>query len=161
MVQRGVVGGHGEPLPQDFLTCLVLLLHPVEIRQVHVRRRKRGINPERCPVGPLGFHGLAELRLQDAQVEVRLWPVGIKLLGLPILRQRTVECRTLLGGQARFVKRRQYARRFNPHGPDGVLQQWCRQVQPGAGFYGFESRDSRHTDEGIGIREGRLDGTER
>ena len=57
MVQRGVIGGHCQPLPQDVLTCLVPPLRPVEIRQIHIRRRKRGIDPQRRPVGLLGFRG--------------------------------------------------------------------------------------------------------
>jgi hypothetical protein len=76
------------------------------------------------------------------------------LLGLPILRQRQIECCTLLGAQTCCVKRRQDARRLDPHSPDGVPQQGCRQAQPSLGFDGFEYTDSRHTDERIAIREG-------
>jgi hypothetical protein len=130
------------------------MLGSVEIRQIHIRRRKRGIDPQRCAVGPLSFQGLAELRLQDAQVEVRLWPVGITLLGLTILCQRQIECRTLLGAQACCIKRCQDARRLDPHGSDSIPQEGCRQAQPGVGFDGFEDSPSRHTDKRIAIREG-------
>jgi hypothetical protein len=78
MVQSRIVGGYGEPLPQDTLTFLVPLLSPVEIRQIYIRRCKRGIDPQCRTVDLLGFQGLAELCLQHTQVEVRLWPVGIQ-----------------------------------------------------------------------------------
>jgi hypothetical protein len=135
-------------------TFLVPMLCAVEIRQIHIRRRKRGIDPQRCSVGSLSFQGLAELRLQDTQVEVRFWPIGIQLLGPTILCQRQIECRTLLGAEAGSVKRRQDARRLDPHGPDGVPQEGCSQAQPGVGFDAFEYRDSRHTDKRIAICEG-------
>jgi hypothetical protein len=161
MVQCRVIGGHRKPLPQDVLTGLIPPLRPVEVRQIYIRRHKRGIDPQRRLVFPLGLHGLAELHMQDAQVEVRLRSVGVDLLGLPILCQGTVKCPALLSSRACLVQRRQHPRRLEPHGPDGIPQQGGHQAQPGVGCHSLEHGDSRHADQGVGSRQGLLDGCER
>src|SRR5262249_50088946 len=40
MVQRRVIRGYCQPLPQNCVAGCIPVLHPVEIRQIHIRWRK-------------------------------------------------------------------------------------------------------------------------
>ena len=149
-----------EGAPQHPLTLRIPARRSIEISEVHRGRRKARVHLERRPQRRLGLVRPALGRIQEAQVQVRLWTIGAELLGGNVLRESAVERRPLRVTQP--VPRRigQRTRRFHAHRADGVVEQRGQELRAQRGVDALEGARRRAAHHRVAVLEPRADDLE-
>ena len=104
-----------------------------------------------------GFGQFAAPQIQQREVEIRLGPVGIDLLGGDELRGGFDQGGLLLRRQCQEVGARQGSRRLDAHGSDGVVEQRRHRINKARRRRAWQGARRRHPDERLGIADRRLD----
>ena len=115
------VDRHG--LAQKVSAFLVLPAHAVEIGEIDERGRKVRIEAQGRPVVVLRLHWVTELCLDQAEVQMRLRPLGIDHLGLEQFKDGGGESGLLLQRERVLVDARERSRRFDADRADRITQQ--------------------------------------
>ena len=91
MVETGVVGHGGEPVAQDSFTVRLAAERAMEIGEIDIGRAESWIEPQRRAVRLFRRLDMVARQLGQADVQVRLGPLGVRELRLAVLTQGGIQ----------------------------------------------------------------------
>jgi len=157
MQRLGVVRLGSKRLLQEPLAVRVPALDPQEVGEVHERRDKGRVEPQRGAELRLGVCPATQTRVEVREVHVRLGPLRVDQLRLDQLRHRAVEVHALRLGQGAARGAGEHLGGREAHAAHRIAEQRRAERRPPLGREGIRAAQRAEPHERVGVGEPRLD----